>query len=230
MLARLADRASGWLLPPRCVLCGAGGQSPCLDLCRDCERALPLATEPLQPVSGGSGTCFAPFEYAYPLAHLVHALKYRRQLAVGRVLGTVLARHLAERWPRRDVDAVLPVPLHPARHASRGYNQSAEIARWVARSLERPLEPRLARRRRDTPAQVGLDPDRRRVNLEGAFAAERLRDLRILVVDDVTTTGSTLRELAGALLAAGARSVEAACVARATRPGIRPVCPAEPSR
>jgi ComF family protein len=160
----------------------------------------------------------------------VHALKYRGQLAVGRVLGTLLARHLAEQGPPRDVDAVLPVPLHPARHASRGYNQSAEIARWVARSLERPLEPRLARRCRDTMPQVGLDPDRRRVNLEGAFTARRLSDLRILVVDDVTTTGSTLQDLAGALLAAGAGSVHAACVARATRPGIQLDCPAEPTR
>jgi ComF family protein len=216
-LAGLVDRVNGWLLPPSCVLCGARGQAPCLDLCGDCQRTLPVADDPLWSAPGQPWTCFAPFEYDYPVAHLVHALKYGGQLAVGRVLGTLLAQHLAARRLHCNVDAVLPVPLHPARHASRGYNQSAEIARWVARRLGRPLELRLARRSRDTTPQVGLHLDRRRLNLEGAFTASRLCGRNIAIVDDVTTTGSTLRALSEALTAAGAMSVAAWCVCQTPR-------------
>jgi ComF family protein len=113
---------------------------------------------------------------------------------------------------------VLPVPLHPARHGSRGFNQSAEIGRWVARRLGRPLDPRLAVRRRDTRPQVGLAVEERRSNLAGAFAASPgVRGLRVALVDDVTTTGRTLQALAEALLEAGAGSVDGWCVAHADR-------------
>jgi ComF family protein len=150
--------------------------------------------------------------------HLVHALKYRGQLAVGRVLGTLLCARIAALGLQADVDVVLPVPLHPARHGSRGFNQSAEIGHWVARGLRLRLEPRLAVRRRDTQPQVGLPPGQRRSNLAGAFAAApAARGLRVAAVDDVTTTGRTLQELAAALLDAGAASVDGWCVARADR-------------
>ena len=158
------------------------------------------------------------FDYGHPVDHLVHALKYRGQLAVGRVLGTLLGERIAALGLQADVDVVLPVPLHPARHGDRGFNQSAEIGHWVARRLDRPLDVRLAVRRRDTPPQVGLAVLERRTNLAGAFAASpAARGLRIAVVDDVTTTGRTLQELAATLIEAGAESVEGWCVARADR-------------
>jgi ComF family protein len=115
------------------------------------------------------------------------------------------------------VDALLPVPLHPSRHAGRGYNQSAEIARWVGRALRRPVRERLATRRRPTSPQVGLSLDERRLNVAGAFAAGAVHGLRVAIVDDVMTTGSTLEELARALRAGGAVEVQAWCVARAER-------------
>ena len=213
-------RLGGLLLPPRCVLCGDRGQPPCLDLCRDCEAALPAAGEPLSPGPAPLRRCFAPFDYAFPLAQLVQALKYRGELAVGRVLGTVLGARIAELGLQTDVDVVLPVPLHPLRHGSRGFNQSAEIGRWVARRLDLRLDPRLALRRRDTRPQVGLDLEQRRGNLAGAFAAApAARGLRVALLDDVTTTGHTLQELAAALVGQGAASVDGWCVARADRRG-----------
>jgi ComF family protein len=215
-----ADRLCGWLLPPRCMLCGDRGQAPCLDLCADCERSLPASDPSLQAPSGPLGLCFAPFRYSFPLAHLVHVLKYRGQLAAGRVLGTLLLERAIAAGLQRNVDILLPVPLHPSRHSSRGYNHATEVTRWIARGLGRPLELRLARRRLDTPPQVGLSLEQRRGNLCGAFAANApLRGLNVTIVDDVTTTGSTLRELACALLDAGAANVDAWCVARADRRG-----------
>jgi ComF family protein len=210
------DWLGGLLLPPRCVLCGDRGQRPCLDLCRACEMSLPLPGAPLDVEPGPLCSSFAPFSYGYPLDHLVQALKYRGQLAVGRVLGTLLGARIEALGLHAAVDVVLPVPLHPARHGERGFNQSAEIGRWVARRLQLPLDPRLAVRRRDTRPQVGLAVELRHQNLAGAFAASTsVRGLRIAIVDDVTTTGRTLQELAGVLTAAGAASLVAWCVARA---------------
>lgn len=210
------DQLGGLLLPPRCVLCGDGGQPPCLDLCRACEEGLPTPCEPLTSESGPLRSCFAPFGYGHPVDHLVQALKYRGQLAVGRVLGTLLGERIEALGLHAGVDVVLPVPLHPARHGGRGFNQSAEIGRWVARRLQLRLDPRLAARRRDTRPQVGLAVEERHGNLAGAFeAATAVRGLRVAILDDVTTTGRTLHELAGTLIAAGAGSVDGWCVARA---------------
>jgi ComF family protein len=210
------DRLGGLLLPPRCVLCGDRGQPQCLDLCRACEADLPTPAEPFTDESGPLRTSFAAFGYGYPMDHLVQALKYRGQLAVGRVLGTLLGERLEALGLQAGVDVVVPVPLYPARHSERGFNQSAEIGRWVARRLQLRLDPRLAVRRRDTRPQVGLAVEQRHGNLAGAFAASTaVRGLTVALVDDVTTTGRTLQELAGVLVEAGARSVTGWCVARA---------------
>ena len=210
------DELGGLLLPPRCVLCGDRGQRPCLDLCGACEADLPTPGEPFANESGILRPCFAPFSYAYPVDHLVRALKYRGHLAVGRVLGTMLGERVGALGLHAGVDVLLPVPLHPVRHSARGFNQSAEIARWVARRLQLRLDPRLAVRRRDTRPQVGLAVEQRHDNLADAFAVSTaVRGLRIALVDDVTTTGRTLQELAGTLVEAGARSVTGWCIARA---------------
>jgi ComF family protein len=167
-------------------------------------------------------TC-APFAYGSPVDHLVHALKYRGHLATGRVLGGLLVDRLEALGLHRDVDVIVPVPLHPARLATRGFNQSSEIARWVARGLRLRLDLRLAVRRRDTRPQVGLTVDQRQGNLAGAFeAVPAVRGMRVALVDDVTTTGRTLQGLAAALIDAGAASVDGWCVARADRRGVQP--------
>jgi ComF family protein len=114
------------------------------------------------------------------------------------------------------VDCVVPVPLHPGRHADRGFNQSAEIARRVARVLGRETCEGAVGRLRDTRPQVGLRPEERRLNIAGAFVASaRVRGRRVAVVDDVLTTGATVGAVAAALRQAGAISVDAWCVARA---------------
>jgi ComF family protein len=227
---RNLDRFGGLLLPPRCVLCGSRGQRPLLDLCGPCEESLPPADPVTRPGPAPLRASHAPFDYGHPLDHLVHALKYRGQLAAGRVLGTLLGRRVTALGLDRDADVLVPVPLHRSRHATRGFNQSAEIARWVSRQVGSPVEARLAERRRATLPQVGLHLADREANVRGAFvAAGGVSGRRVIVIDDVTTTGSTLAELAAALIAAGAISVDAWCVARADRREIQAPAPGERS-
>jgi ComF family protein len=110
---------------------------------------------------------------------------------------------------------LLPVPLHPGKLAERGFNQSIEIARWTARMLRRPYVARALVRNRATRPQVGLPLAERVANLQGAFAvAGSVRGKRVAVIDDVVTTGSTVREVAAALRRADASSVDIWCVAR----------------
>lgn len=213
------ERLGRWLLPPRCVLCGSRGQSPCLDLCAGCEAEFEAATEPVFAGHAPLRRTCAPFAYAWPVDHLVHGLKYRGQLATARVLGSLLGDRIAGWVPGLDVDLVVPVPLHPVRHADRGFNQSAEIARYVGRRLRLPVDALRVARRRATPPQVGLRVEDRHRNLADAFSARSVAGLRVAIVDDVTTTGATLRELARALLQAGAASVDGWCVAAAGRRG-----------
>jgi ComF family protein len=216
---RLCDWIGALFLPPRCVLCGQPGQRPCLDLCADCEAELPVDHRPLRTGPLPLDRCFAPFAYGFPADHLVQLLKYRGQLAVGRVLGSLLARSICDRGLHLDVDRVVPVPLHVARHADRGFNQSAEIARRAAQDLRCRYDERLIRRVHATRPQVGLRLGERRTNLRGAFRASgNLRGQRVAVVDDVLTTGATAGAVAAALVEAGAASVDVWCIARAIAP------------
>jgi ComF family protein len=219
------------LFPPTCLLCLHPGQGTTLDLCRGCEADFPLNQPACEacalpaPAAGGlCGRCagrrafdaaFAPYRYEFPLVELIHRLKYGNQIALARILGTLLARRLAERG-RPAVDAIVPVPLHPAREARRGYNQAREIAGHAADLLGLPVEHRLARRIRETEEQAALPAIVRAANVRGAFEVRtRAPPPRVAIVDDVLTTGATAAALAQALGRAGCSHVEVWAVARA---------------
>lgn len=158
---------------------------------------------------------FVPYRYEFPLVELIHRLKYGGQIAIGRIVGTLLARRLAEQGRPR-VDAIVPVPLHAARESKRGYNQAREIAMFAAELLGVPMEDRLVRRQRATVEQTLLPAAARRRNLRGAFEVRAASvPLRVAIVDDVLTTGATAGALALALKRAGCRQVEVWAVARA---------------
>lgn len=156
-----------------------------------------------------------PYALAAPLNRQIHALKYRGARKLARPLGLLLAAALPA--AALDVDALVPVPLHCSRRRERGYNQATEIARAVARETGLPLMRRGIERRRPTAAQTDLSADARAANLAGAFSAERnLSAARLMIVDDVLTTGATVNALALALGNAGAARVDVCAVARAT--------------
>ena len=221
------------LLPPTCALCGAPGAGG-RDLCTGCAAALPYnrhvcprcALPVAIPLTADTlcGTCqrrpppfaraIAAFRYETPIPTLMGGIKFHGRLNHARLLGQLLADAIQEYAPPMP-QVLIPVPLHPARLAARGFNQSLEIARVVARVLDLPVASHCCRRVRRTPPQTGLDEPARRRNIRGAFVAQPPLPWRhVVILDDVVTTGSTVGELALALRRAGAESVAVWAVAR----------------
>lgn len=143
--------------------------------------------------------------------------KFGADLAAGRLLGELWCAALGERPPPA-ADCLVPVPLAPGRLRERGYNQALELARPLAKQLQLPLRWQSLRRIRATAPQSGLDRKARARNLRGAFAADpALRGQRVLLIDDVMTTGATLAACARSLRRVGVVTVEVWALARAGR-------------
>ncbi|MBN1658080.1 MAG: ComF family protein [Anaerolineae bacterium] len=182
------------------------------------ERSTVPCTLPVTSPLGGLVACAF---HSGPIREAIHQLKYEdlQRLAVP------LGKWMAERWSQLApagwaADVVVPVPLHPRRERQRGYNQSALLARELAAGLGLPVVADVLVRARATRPQVGLQAREREVNVRDAFActANTLAGQRVLLVDDVCTTGSTLTAACHALCAAGVPSVWAYCLARARTP------------
>ncbi|HLZ70618.1 MAG TPA: ComF family protein [Dehalococcoidia bacterium] len=209
------------LLPARCGVCGAFGSL----LCGRCRGALPAAAEkrctrcwqayaagecPRCSAYGCECTAIrAPFVYRGGARRLVTAVKYGGQYA----LAAPMAALLAAAWPgwRLAADLVVPVPLHSWRRRSRGFNQAEKLARPMAQALGLTCAPELLLRTRATSPQARtISEAERRANIYGAFACAdetRIKGRRLLLVDDVTTTGATLGACADVLFQAGAEAV-----------------------
>jgi len=161
-------------------------------------------------------TAYAAGRYRGPLKAAIHKLKYRQQLFLAKPLGELLARSLADDLSAFRPDVLLPVPIHRQRLRRRGYNQALEIARPIARFTRVPIEAGLLLRIRPTPSQQGLPAQARRNNLREAFRVRgAVAGARILLVDDVMTTGETVRACSRELVQAGATDVRVAVVGRA---------------
>ena len=199
------------LWPVACPVCGRLGQV----LCGECLGSLLTRQIPRCLSCGGPAPCLdhpwsAPLlpgaVYGEVVREIIHRLKYGRT----RALGPILGRGLAELHPRPSLDVLVPVPLHLK--SPRGYNQAEGIALGLGRTWGIPVRS-LARWSCDVPARTRLSrTERRELRVEDFVVAPDVRGLRVGLVDDVCTTGTTLSRLASACTAAGAR-VEAAFVA-----------------
>jgi len=216
------------LFPPRCIVCRHLGTW----LCVDCVSRLPFIAGPVCRRCGTplpQGTLCARCRHAPPrmerihsillfegpVRTAVHRLKYRD----GRALAEPLGALMADWWDRHplEVDLIVPVPLHPRRLRQRGYNQAALLARQLGRHAGLPVQEKALSRVRATPPQMRLSAEARRQNVRGAFRCtdeEEIAGRRVLLVDDVCTTGATLEACANALQTAGAAGVLALTLAR----------------
>lgn len=226
------------LLPPACLLCGCRLPAgvPAAEFCPACRAGLPQPAPARCPVCAVAHQCLTPSlhhcesclrepppftrvhavgPYAGTLQEAIQRFKYRGQTPLERPLGMLLGKAVMLESDSRP-DLVVPVPLYRDRLRARGYNQALQLARQVSRRLAVPVAPTLLCRVRDTAAQQGLNAVARKNNLRGAFVVTAaLTGQRLLLVDDVLTTGATARECARALRDAGAASVEVAVLGRA---------------
>ncbi len=236
---RLWRGALDLLYPPVCAACGAETEGAG-GLCGDCFGAMPFIVGPVcdrcgapaaaeacdaclhAPPAWGRGRAAALYDG--PARRAVLALKHGDRLDVAAVAAPWLLR--AGRDVLAGADLVAPVPLHWTRLARRRFNQSAELARALTRLAGRPdaFAPTLLARRRRTPSQEGRTRAGRHANVAGAFAVRGdVAGRRILLVDDVMTTGATLSACAEALTAAGAAGVDALALTRVARAGDMPM-------
>jgi len=221
-----------FLFPPRCAGCDRWGER----YCASCQDKTKLINSSICQVCGEplSGTFHLVCQrcqtselfytslrsWAYfegPLQRAIHKLKYKRDLGLGEKLAQPLVDLLlVNNW---DIDLVTAVPLDEERQRDRGYNQSLCLARPLAWKTGLPIVASTIKRVKKTRSQVGLSLEERKINVEGAFWAEKklVNGKSILVIDDVVTTGSTINSCAEALMKAEASCVYGITLARSMR-------------
>ena len=184
-----------------CSLCERYRPVDALGLCEECRTRLRVCpvTPPYAPLDGAASA----FAYEGSVSHCILRWKSNSHSAAARFF--VQFMHPPKAW---QADVVVPVPLHPADLRKRGFNQSEQLAELLCKAEGLPMCRALLQKTRRTAPQKGLNAEERRVNLQGAFTAAPLcQGLRILLVDDVITTGATACACAAALRKAGAERV-----------------------
>jgi ComF family protein len=197
-------------------------------LCPHCWATRPPADEHFSPSSAlGLDGCISVWPYSPPYDKLIIHYKFGGQIGLARTLGEALAHCAATALHLLDITdppIIIPVPLHPTRFATRGFDQSTRIAEHFASSSQLPFRPQALRRVRNTSTQSLLKAGDRAANVLGAFQVQAqfsssLLGKSVCLVDDVLTTGATIQAAGVALREAGARSVIGCVVARAINTG-----------
>ena len=220
-LARLRRTALNLLFPCWCLGCGKEGEL----ICYSCRRKLPRIRSPICPRCGRpqpSGiicsTCYSqrheidgirsPFRFEAVIRQAIHQLKYRNLRAIAEPLADLLYEYLTDKPMPGEV--LVPVPLHRKRLRERGYNQSELLSRELSKLVNLPVIADCLVRKRHAPPQTrATSVSERQSNVVNAFTCRdrRLQDIKVLLIDDVATSGATLDACAAALKAAGASSV-----------------------
>jgi len=210
-VAWVRDAALDWIFPPRCVGCGRVDAWWCASCAADLT-ALPLDPA-FYPLEGFAAT-LSTGGHSGLLQNSIQALKYYGLTDLAPLLGARLAA--ASPLFKVTIDLIIPVPLFKARLAERGYNQSQILCAALADQIGIPTSDALTRER-DTGSQVGLNREERLTNVESAFKADpsQVAGRTLLIVDDVRTTGATLKACAQTALTAGAHAVYALTLSRA---------------
>lgn len=228
------------LFPPECPACGtvlvAGGEH---SFCSECLSTINFITPPLcascglpfTATDGANHLCEdcilspPPFsvaralgKYEEALLDVIHLFKYHGKVSAGEALGRMMAKACYDSLAIGDYSLIIPVPLHPKRLRERGFNQSLILARQISKMFSIPLDFITLRRKIRTEAQVNLSRQKRAANVRGIFEVtdrNRIESKKILLIDDVYTTGSTVKECSEILMKNGAGEVAVLTLARA---------------
>ncbi len=225
---RLMWESLDWLYPPTCGGCSRRG----VRWCDDCAQATNELVTSICPICGDLNEngkicsqcedsrpfyeCLRSYTiYQGPIREAIHRLKYNRDVAMGEMLSRLMIGSIEKlNW---SLDIITPVPLGLVRFKERGYNQSTLLARPIALWFETCFLPGALKRKRETRTQVGLTAVERQANMRDAFEASHklISGKKVLVVDDVATSGATLNACSKALLDEGALNVYCFTLARA---------------
>ena len=217
MLKRIANNILSLLYPPKCIFC----ESPLhhndsgLLVCSSCYDSLPFTDN--HGCFAGMGDIsyiISPFEYIHPVSDALIRMKFVRRRIYADTLAYFLADYLKHISEIGYIDAVIPVPLSDERRRFRDFNQAELLATAVAKALSLPLDKETLIRTHNTKAQSYLSQADRAINVHDAFGCvQAVENMRILLIDDISTTGATARNCAKALKAAGAGKIILATVA-----------------
>jgi len=231
---------AGILFPPECPACGtiliADGEHP---FCPECLSTIRFITSPLcascglpfTETGGANHLCeecilsTPPFSmaralgsYEGALLDAIHLFKYHGKVSIGEAVGRMMAKACYDSLAAGDYPLIIPVPLHPKKLRERGFNQALILARQISKRFSVPIDFTTLRRVIHTESQVSLSGRQRMANVRGAFEVtgrSRIENKKILLVDDVYTTGSTVKECSRILVKNGAKEVAVLTLARA---------------
>ena len=222
-----------WILPVTCVFCGQKTLSSQPNICSACVADLPWIKHaclrcglPLPEEGFICGICLkrpppysrlqALFHYQFPVDQLILRLKFHQQLIYAQLLGHLLAERCRRYYTTvaNPPAMLIPVPLHPKRLRQRGFNQAVELAKPLSHALKIPIGYGIVKRIKFTQAQMDLPLNERAHNVKDAFSIHSKLPSHVAIIDDVVTTGHTIKALCKILRAAGVKQIDVWCVAR----------------
>ncbi|MFQ5641832.1 MAG: ComF family protein [bacterium] len=205
------DAAFNFIYPPFCIVCESRQQSGAVLVCEVCWEKLPR----LEPQVGdaaisGVSRSLSVWEYGDGMQRIIHEFKFFGKKSLGPFLALEMAGHAKKDRDFSHADLIVPVPLHPTKLRERGFNQSVILSEHVARILHIPVQPNVLIRKRYTKPQSTLNSIQREKNMRNAFDVQNVQLIKyksIILVDDVMTTGSTVKACAECLLGGGAHCI-----------------------